>query len=103
MTVLAVLFIVAAVADWGAAAVLTRAAWQRPRIRFLSAVAVASVIGALGASVLVPLAINVLTPSELLDRTSRAVLLVAALLLFAVPGPAFVVAYLLGYFHEGAS
>lgn len=97
--VLALMLMAVAIADWGAAAVLVRAARKPPPIRFLTAVATASVIGALGATVLVPLCLDALQVVDL-GAGASVPLLAGALLLFGVPGPAFLIAHLLGYFHE---
>ena len=97
MTVVLWLVALLPIASWITAAVLVSAALVKPHIAFLSAVAAASVIGALGGTLLAPLAIARLANLTFAAPWS-AILLVTAVLLFSLPGPAFLAVYLLGWF-----
>lgn len=99
MTMVAWILVVTTLAAWGAVLVLTRASLVKPYIRFLTAVTIAAGIGAVGGTLLLPLAIGVIADFRL-EPPWPTVLLVAGVLALELPGPAFLVAYLLGWFEE---
>lgn len=99
MTVVAWLLVLTTLGAWGAVAVLVRAALVKPYIRFLTAVTAAAVIGAVGGTLLLPLAISVIAQFRF-DPPWPQVFLVSGVLLFELPGPAFLVVYLLGWFDK---
>lgn len=101
MTVLAWVLVLTTLAAWGATVILARAALVQPYIRFLTAVTAASAIGAIGGTVLLPLVVGVITDFHL-DPPWPGVLLVGGILALELPGPIFLVAYLLGWFGNEA-
>ena len=100
MTVVAWILIATTVASWLTVVILVRAALVRPHIRFLTAVTAAALVGAVGSSLLLPLAVGVIADLDY-PRTLRALLLIGGVLLFSLPGPAFLVLYQLGWFEAG--
>lgn len=96
----AMLLIALAILSWGSAWILLREALKPPRIRFLTAVAIAALVGAAGASAMIPLALDVLHPDDLVARSLRFVLLVGGVVIFSLPGPAFLILYWFGFFGE---
>lgn len=100
MTVILWLLVLLPIASWGTAIILARAAIIRPRIPLLSAVSVAALLGALGGTFLAPLALARLLDWPI-DPPVPAVLLVAGVLIFSIPGPAFLLLYLAGWFDGG--
>lgn len=99
MTVVLWLLALLPIASWITAVILVGAALVKPYIRFLSAVATASCIGALGGTLLAPLAIARLVDAAIAQPLAAA-LLVISVLLFSLPGPAFLALYLVGFFDE---
>jgi hypothetical protein len=97
--VVGLLLILLAVPAWLSALILVRAAFKEPRIPLLTVVAVGSLMAALAATGLVPLAVDAITPEALVPQEIRIGLLVIAILLFSLPGPAFLVLYHFGYFE----
>lgn len=99
MTAVAWILVFTTLGAWGAVLVLGRAALIRPYIRFLTVVTAAAVIGAIGGTALVPLAISVIIDAPI-DQPWSTVLLVSGVLALELPGPAFLIAYLLGWLGE---
>jgi len=93
------LLVLLPIASWATAIILARAALERPRVPLLTAVAAASLLGALGGTFLAPLAL-----ARLLDWSIEppvpTLLLVGGVLIFSLPGPAFLFAYLVGWFER---
>lgn len=83
-----------------AAAILVRAARQRPPIRFLTERAGVAVVTTIAGWIIAALAANSLVRVLPLERPWTTLLVILALLLFTAPGPVFLVLYHLGYLRD---